>query len=309
MLTVQDKDITICDDVDLVAHTNAANPHSGSAASGANSDITSLSGLTTALSITQGGTGQITAQAAIDALTQVSSATNEHVLTKDTGTGSAKWKAPSSGGADENILNLSYDTVLTTDFTHWDTSVTGSGEIVTGPHWLRVHSGSTANSEAKCYCTMYNTVYLQMPRALGFFDIDIYRGWVLGIEDQLANSITSLLYALNTGPNPTSYGFGFRIDDRDVKGVVHDGTSLTEVDLSTTLVVSTMYRLSIMFTAGSKIEWFINGVSKGESTSIPTGTTSSGANMTSSMYLTNGADGTSQAIDCYKAIFKQKLWE
>jgi hypothetical protein len=41
-------------------HIGAANPHSGSAASGANSDITSLSGLSTSLSVTQGGTGQST---------------------------------------------------------------------------------------------------------------------------------------------------------------------------------------------------------------------------------------------------------
>jgi len=40
----------------LNAHTGAANPHSGSAANGANSDINSLSGLTTPLSIAQGGT-------------------------------------------------------------------------------------------------------------------------------------------------------------------------------------------------------------------------------------------------------------
>lgn len=84
-------------DGDVTTHTGAANPHSGSAASGANSDITSLSGLTTALSIGQGGTGQTTAQAAIDALSQVSAATNEHVLTKDTATGNAIWKA--AGGA------------------------------------------------------------------------------------------------------------------------------------------------------------------------------------------------------------------
>jgi len=40
----------------------------GKAASGANSDITSLSGLTTALSIGQGGTGATTQQAALDAI-------------------------------------------------------------------------------------------------------------------------------------------------------------------------------------------------------------------------------------------------
>ena len=47
-----------------------------------------------------GGTGQSTAQAAIDALSQVSGGTNEYVLTKDTGTGNALWKVSASGFAD-----------------------------------------------------------------------------------------------------------------------------------------------------------------------------------------------------------------
>lgn len=47
----------------------------------------------TDVAIVDGGTGQGTAQAAIDALSQVSGATNEHVFTKDTGTGNATWKA------------------------------------------------------------------------------------------------------------------------------------------------------------------------------------------------------------------------
>jgi hypothetical protein len=49
--------------------------------------------------ITDGGTGASTAQAAIDALTQVAGATNEHVLTKDTATGNAIWKAAPGGGS------------------------------------------------------------------------------------------------------------------------------------------------------------------------------------------------------------------
>ena len=51
----------------------------------------------TAVGISYGGTGQSTAQGAIDALTQVSGATNEYVLTKDTSTGSAVWKAAQGG--------------------------------------------------------------------------------------------------------------------------------------------------------------------------------------------------------------------
>ena len=52
----------------------------------------------TDLTIANGGTGASTAQAAIDALTQVSAATNEYVLTKDTTSGSAEWKEAGTGG-------------------------------------------------------------------------------------------------------------------------------------------------------------------------------------------------------------------
>nr|HPM70122.1 hypothetical protein [Smithellaceae bacterium] len=47
--------------------------------------------------VTQGGTGAATAQAAINTLTAVASATNEHVLTKDTATGNAIFKAAAGG--------------------------------------------------------------------------------------------------------------------------------------------------------------------------------------------------------------------
>lgn len=59
-----------------------------------------ISGITD-LAIADGGTGQSTAQAAINALTEVASATNEYVLTKDSATGNAVFKAPtaSAGGA------------------------------------------------------------------------------------------------------------------------------------------------------------------------------------------------------------------
>ncbi len=57
-----------------------------------NIPIDGLNG-STPLSIAKGGSGQSTAQNAINALTQVSSATNEYVLTKDTATGNASYKA------------------------------------------------------------------------------------------------------------------------------------------------------------------------------------------------------------------------
>lgn len=56
----------------------------------------SITGITD-LAIADGGTGQSTAQAAINALSNVAAATNEHVLTKDTATGNALWKAAAGG--------------------------------------------------------------------------------------------------------------------------------------------------------------------------------------------------------------------
>lgn len=57
----------------------------------------SLAVLSSPLPIANGGSGQVTQQAAIDALTAVSGATDEHVLTKDTASGNAIFKVSGSG--------------------------------------------------------------------------------------------------------------------------------------------------------------------------------------------------------------------
>ena len=67
-----------------------------------NIDSGVITGITD-LAIADGGTSQSTAQAAIDALSAVSGATNEHVLTKDTGTGNAVWKVTTAVGGDEKV--------------------------------------------------------------------------------------------------------------------------------------------------------------------------------------------------------------
>lgn len=66
----------------------------------------------TAVGIGYGGTGQTTQQAAIDTLTNVSAATNEHVLTKDTATGNAIFKAAPSG----DNYTVKVDAAATADY-------------------------------------------------------------------------------------------------------------------------------------------------------------------------------------------------
>lgn len=65
----------------------------------ANTDFYAPGG--TDVPVTDGGTGASTAQAAINTLTAVSAATNEHVLTKDTATGNAVFKAAAGAGVSD----------------------------------------------------------------------------------------------------------------------------------------------------------------------------------------------------------------
>ena len=66
--------------------------------------FSSDSTLSTPVAINKGGTGQTTAQAAIDALTDVSSASANEVLTKD-GSGNATFQAAGGGGSLELLDN------------------------------------------------------------------------------------------------------------------------------------------------------------------------------------------------------------
>jgi len=101
----------------------------------ANTDFYAPAG--TDVAITDGGTGQSTAQLGINALTAVSAATNEHVLTKDTATGNAIFKAGGAGGTPTAITVA--DTTDTTSFIALFESATGD----LGP---KTDAGATYNA-------------------------------------------------------------------------------------------------------------------------------------------------------------------
>ncbi len=96
-----------------------------------NQDTTGLAGgLSAILAVSSGGTGQGTAQAAIDVLTAVSAATNEWVLTKDTATGHAKFK-PASAATGYEVFVASFSgadpTGATSSSAAFSAAVTAAG--------------------------------------------------------------------------------------------------------------------------------------------------------------------------------------
>jgi hypothetical protein len=134
-------------------------------------DITMTEGTvnTTAYSgtvpLTKGGTGQITAQLSINALTNVSAATNEYVLTKDTTTGNAIFKVNSSITDHTGLSNLSW-----TSSGHTGTASNVAGFSGAGAASLFTTTGSgtvlalatspvfvTPTLGAATYTTLYNT--------------------------------------------------------------------------------------------------------------------------------------------------------
>jgi hypothetical protein len=96
----------------------------------ANIPIDGLNG-STPLSIVKGGSGQATAQLAINALTQVSSATNEYVLTKDTATGDATYKV---------LPNIVTGKITDNNVTYAKIQQVGASKLLGNP------TGSTANT-------------------------------------------------------------------------------------------------------------------------------------------------------------------
>tara|TARA_B110001454_G_scaffold23192_1_gene22757 strand:+ start:2727 stop:3551 length:825 start_codon:yes stop_codon:yes gene_type:complete len=96
------------------------------------------------VAIAQGGSGAATQQAAIDALTAVAGASNEYVLTKDTSSSNAVWKAASTVAAFDDLTDVTggsaTGTMLYKSAGDW-IALTSSGH---GGKTLQMNTGATA---------------------------------------------------------------------------------------------------------------------------------------------------------------------
>ncbi|MFA4871411.1 MAG: LamG-like jellyroll fold domain-containing protein [Pedobacter sp.] len=97
------------------------------------------------VAMADGGTGQGTAQLAINALTNVASATAEHVLTKDTDTGNVIFKAAAGGGAVSSVFTRTGAVVAATNDYNWgqiDKGTSSLADITTKSHTALTDIGS-----------------------------------------------------------------------------------------------------------------------------------------------------------------------
>jgi len=174
-------------------------------------------------------------------------------------------------------------------FHNWTTTLSGSASVLRKNYVeINLRTGTTANSEAKGIGYSFGWV--------DFSSLDLeWLLFVYGLGVHTATGKSWWKVDIDAYGDPTDKAFGFRADDQALKGIVHDGTSLTEVDLASS--ITDVHKLVLKFTPGDKVEWFVDGASKGSSAAIPSGVR--GADMYTMVAVNNGANAADQEVRCH----------
>ena len=180
------------------------------------------------------------------------------------------------------------DSFCVVDFNSFGTfaTVTGAASVAQFKK-ATLSTGATANSTAGIYARVIDDVYYQHIEPTKYYEIE----WHAGLHDSDLlddNGIVWLMLQGNeTAANPSARAFGFRLDKTAAKGIKHDGTDLTVVDLSTTLDYGHGYQFKVVHIPDDKIYWYIDGSLKGSSDVFSGQGTQQ---QTLVMAMTNGAD-------------------
>jgi len=179
------------------ATTAAARSAITAAASGANSDITSLTGLTTPLSVAQGGTGSANASGARTNLGAAASGTNADI-TSLTNTAGIQIGAPSGGAQGNGTLNA------TGLFINGVAVGTGSGSVtsvgMTVPSFLSV-TGSPITTSGTLAVSLSGTA---LPVANGGTGQTSYTDGQLLIGNSTGNTLTKATLTAGSGISITN---------------------------------------------------------------------------------------------------------
>lgn len=182
------------------------------------------------------------------------------------------------------------------DFGNWTEAVAGTGSTSRGALQALVSSGTTASSTALVRSGGTASWSRGKAKDVINWDKKVVLHVVFAGRVNTTNGKTSLSLGKTAGDGVAVLareGIGFRVDDLAIKGIVHDGTSETVIDLSTTLVDEQTHEVTVVSDGAGNVEWFVDGVSKGSTASGPTGDSGATATLLQ-LDAENGADSANQ---------------
>ena len=185
----------------------------------------------------------------------------------------------------------------TVDFT--TAAVAGSGSTGVGTRRMKVSTGTTASSTARRALGSDTMAWSAgKNRILINWSKRVVLSLVIFTDGNSANGEMRVLFGPATSDGVADLatkGIGIHIDNLALKGQTHDGTTLSEVDLSTTLVTVVPDVITITSDGSGNIEWFVNGTSAGTSGSGATGDSSNSKNALV-VEVDNNADTTDNVL-------------
>lgn len=193
----------------------------------------------TDLSITNGGTGQSNAQDAINALTQVSSATNEYILTKDTSTSNATWKI-AAGGTDSYVTGATLNSTtlelerngglpdVTVDLSSIDTNTFVSGGTYSEPTTAEPKIAFVGNSSDTTFNVLTNVfgTYYHSAEDLSQQTTS---------SNSYVNALTTTTGTVPSGKYRVGWSFEYQINskgqDFEARVQVNNSTTIAEINV------------------------------------------------------------------------------
>jgi hypothetical protein len=181
----------------------------------------------------------------------------------------------------------------------WNRKATKDGFVSTFPHRLSVDTGDVADGVAGAATSGSSGWFRGKNRNTINFSKRIKFRFSLAQYDNTTNGKSWVTFGRDgfTGEaigDPADKAIGVRIDNNAIKGIVHDGSTLTVVDLSTTLTADELYDV-IVDSNGGNVSWYLNGsgTAAGTTANGPTGDKSGAAFR---VECDNGGDSAAQAI-------------
>lgn len=171
----------------------------------------------------------------------------------------------------------------------WTKTTSAGGSISWGDSYVELDSNTTLNGTA---------FIVKRPSAPPFKAAwNKRRIMRFGAEIRHANDPNSLIY-IGTGEiYPNAYGFGIKAENNKIIGISANGGAPAALDLVTGLTPlwTENHLYEIIFTPGSNLEFFLDGVSKGKiTTNLPTGV--SGSHVPFKAHCKTGTGGVGHYI-------------